>query len=122
MAKQTIPDPLARRHLLERALDPAAARRLGEAYLAEERPGEAIAFLVKADARDLLEGVREHAVATGDTFLLREVSRALGEEAGTARWRALADAAREGGKERYATQALRQVERSEGLEAKRTEG
>jgi hypothetical protein len=113
MAKPTIPDPLARRLLLERELDVQAARRIGEAYLAEERRWEAIAFLHKAGARELLEGVREDAVGAGDAFLLREVSRALGEEPGAARWRALAEAARAAGKERYAAQAVRQLERAE---------
>jgi hypothetical protein len=56
-------------------------------------------------------------VQAGDAFLLREASRALGEEPGAERWRALGEVARASGKERYAAQAARQLER-----AQRTEG
>ena len=40
-----IPDPLKRRHLVEGDLDPAKALALAEAYLAEGRSQEAVAFL-----------------------------------------------------------------------------
>ena len=40
MANVKLPDPLARRHLLEGKLDAAKARELGEAYLAADRLSE----------------------------------------------------------------------------------
>jgi hypothetical protein len=96
--RSAIPDPLRRRHLLEEPLEPARALAFAEAYLAEDRVWEAVDFLRKADARDRLGELRERAVATGDPFLLRQVSAALGEEPGRERWRALAEAARAAGK------------------------
>jgi hypothetical protein len=111
MASTAIPDPLTRRHLVERELAPDAALRLAEAYLAEDRRWEAIAFLMKAGARDRLAELREQATAEGDAFLVREVGRALGEETTTERWRAVAEAARAAGKERFAAQAQRMADR-----------
>jgi hypothetical protein len=120
-ARPAIPDPLERRHLLERELDAATARGIAEAYLAEERGWDAIAFLQKAGARDLLEQLRDQAVRAGDAFLLREAARALGEDPGAEQWRALGEAARAAGKERYTALASRQVARANDR-AKRTEG
>jgi hypothetical protein len=111
MAKTALPDPLARRHLIERELAPDAALRVAEAYLAEERSWEAIAFLLKAGARDRLLELREQATAEGDAFLVREVGRALGEETTAERWRAVAEAAHAAGKERFAAQAQRMADR-----------
>lgn len=112
MARKTgIPDPLARRHELERALDPARAREIAAAYLAEERELEAIAFLRKAGATSELEQLCQRAVERGDAFLLREACAALGREPERANWEALARAAAAQGRERYAGEASRQAER-----------
>jgi hypothetical protein len=113
-AKSPIPDPLRRRHLLEEPLEPARALAVAEAYLAEERVWEAVDFLRKADARDRLAELRERAVATGDAFLLRQTSVALGEEPGPARWRALAEAARAAGRLVAARDAERQAQVAAG--------
>jgi hypothetical protein len=114
MARSLIPDPLRRRHLLEEPLEPARALAVAEAYLAAERVWEAVDFLRKADAREKLAELRERAVATGDPFLLRQVSSALGEEPGGARWRALAEAARRAGRDVAARDAERMAQLPDG--------
>jgi hypothetical protein len=114
MAKSILPNPLARRHLLEREISREQALRIAEAYLEQRRSWEAIAFLVKAQARDRLQQIQAAAVEEGDSFLLREVSRALGEDPGAERWRQLATAAGAAGKQSYAVEARRQAERGEG--------
>lgn len=115
MAKKAkIPGPLDRRHMIERALGGDAARALAEAYVAEGRIWDAVGFLVKADARDRLAELREEATQAGDAFLVRELSRALGEEPTSERWSAVAEAARAAGKERFAAQAQRLAERQPG--------
>jgi len=115
MAKKTkIPGPLERRHLIERAMGSEAARALAEAYVAEGRVWEAVAFLVKADARDRIAELRDEATDAGDTFLVRELARALGEEPTPERWIAVEQAARSAGKERFAGQAQRLADRQPG--------
>ena len=114
MAKKKLPDPLRRRHLVEQELDSARALQIAEAYLEEGRTVEALAFLVKADALEQLDALREQAVAEGDAFLLREISVALAKEFSPATWRELARAAEAAGKERYAAEASRQAGRLEG--------
>jgi hypothetical protein len=114
MAKPKIPDPLERRHLLERELEPARACAIADAYLAADRSLEAVAFLRKAGARDRLEALEQEAVREGDAFLLREVAQALGRESDAALWRQLADAAAAAGKDRYVAEARRQAERLSG--------
>ena len=111
MAKRAIPDPLERRHLVERSLEPARASAIAEAYLAEERAQEAVAFLARAQASERLEALWRQAVEQGDPFLLREVATALGREPDAACWRALAEAAASLGKDRYAAEARRQEAR-----------
>jgi hypothetical protein len=74
---------------------------------------EAVAFMMKAEARERLASLREQAVRDGDAFLFREVSAALGEEGDAGTWRALAEAARAAGKDRYAAEASRQAARLE---------
>ncbi len=113
MARSVLPNPLARREWLEQSLDARRALRVAEAYLDQGRAVEAIAFLVKAEARDRLEALRDEAVGAGDLFLLREVSRALHEEPHREHWEALASAAAAAGKEAYAAEARRQIERLE---------
>jgi len=113
MAKKKLPDPLRRRHLVEQGIDPARALQIAELYLDEGRAVEAVAFLLKAEARERLSTLREQAVSEGDPFLLREVGAALEEEFDAATWQALAEAARAAGKDRYAAEASRQAARLE---------
>lgn len=125
MARRRTPDPLSRRHLVEHPLDPARALKIARAYGEEGRGVDAVAFLRKAaagdpsapaaaEARERLAALRDEAAGEGDAFLLREASAALGEEPDAATWRRAARAAREAGKERYATEADRQAQRLEG--------
>jgi hypothetical protein len=113
VAKSKIPDPLARRHLLEREMQPAQALRLADAYLEQGRVLEAIDFLRKADARDRLAALRDQAIAAGDVFLLRAAASALAEPPDPSTWLALAEAAAAAGKQRYAADARRQATRGE---------
>ena len=114
MAKSGVPNPLERRILLEKQLDPAHALRIAEAYLAEERVVEAVAFLRRADARERLAAIVAEAAAAGDVFLVREACSALGRSPAGPEWQTVADAAGAAGKLRYAEQARRQQARGEG--------
>ncbi len=114
MSRRLLPDPLERRHLLERPLEPARAAAIASAYLDEERVAEAVAFLRCAGDRERLEALRRHAVEQGDLFLLREIAAALEAPPRAEEWAALAESANRLGKERYAAQAARQAERKEG--------
>jgi hypothetical protein len=113
MARPVLPDALARREWLEQPLDAARALAVAEAYLAEDRAAEAVAFLSKAGASERLRALREESIRAGDAFLLKEISRALGEEATAEHWRRLRDAATAAGRASYATEAQRQVDRLE---------
>jgi hypothetical protein len=113
MAKSKIPDPLERRHLIERELTPAQSLRIAEAYLAQDRALEAVEFLRKGGARDRLEALREAAIAAGDAFLLRRTAEALEAPPDPAAWRRLRDAAEAAGKQRHAMDARRQLARVE---------
>ena len=77
MAKTKLPDPLGRRHLIERDLAPAQALKYAEAYREEGRAVEAADFFAKADAAEPLEELRREAVGSGDVFLLRVVAKAI---------------------------------------------
>jgi hypothetical protein len=110
MARIRTPDPMTRRHLLEKTLDPAQALRIAEAYLAEGRRSEAIAFLARAEAPDQLEALRAEARAEGDVFLLKAACHALGGDPSSDDWRQVEDAAEASGKLRYAGLARRQAE------------
>ncbi len=113
MAKDKIPGPLERRHLIERELSADKAVALAEAYLAEGRGAEAVVFLEKAGATDRLRELADRAVEEGDAFLFRAAGQALGEELPAERWRALAEAAEAAGKTRYAESARRWATRGE---------
>jgi hypothetical protein len=113
MAKSKIPDPLSRRHLIERELSAAHALRIAEAYLEQGRSVEAIAFLCKAEASEQLASLRTQAVESGDAFLLRVLGDATGEAPARDEWQILAERAAAAGKERYAAEAIRQAERGE---------
>jgi hypothetical protein len=108
-----LPDPLSRRHLVERELPAAQALALAEAYLAEGRRGEAVDFLRKAGAKDRLAALRAEAIADGDAFLLRQLAEATASPPTRDEWLALARGAESAGKERYAAEARRQSERGE---------
>jgi uncharacterized phosphosugar-binding protein len=111
MARSLIPDPLERRHLLAGALDATRGTEIAEAYLAAERPVEAVAFFEKAENEAGLERLREQAIAEGDVFLLREASTASRLAIDSATWAKLAAAAEASGKESYAEEAKRQASR-----------
>jgi hypothetical protein len=114
VAKSGVPNPLDRRILLEKQLDPAHALRIAEAYLAEDRVVEAVAFLRRAGARERLGAIVAEAVTAGDAFLIREACAALERSPAGAEWQAVAEAASAAGKLRYAEQASRQLGRGEG--------
>lgn len=114
MAKSKIPDPLARRHLIERDLPAERALAIAEAYLAESREIEAIEFLAQAGATDRLAELRRSAISAGDAFLLRAVAKAMEEAPEPDEWRALAAAATAQGKDCHAVEAGRQADRVEG--------
>ncbi len=114
MARSVLPDALARREWIEQALDAGRASSVAQAYLAEERAAEAVVFLQKAGATERLHALREEAIRAGDAFLLKEIGKALGEEATAEHWRRLRDAAATAGKASYATEAQRQADRMEG--------
>ena len=97
-----LPDPLARRHLLEGDLDSVKALAYGEAYLEAGREVEAVDFLGVAEANELLAGLQVAAVERGDVFLMRIASAALSDEPSSERWTQLADVASAAGRERDA--------------------
>ena len=113
MAKTKLPGPIERRHLIERELSAAQALRYAEAYLEEGQDVDAIGFLAKAGATEQLAALRARAIESGDSFLLRSVASAMGAPAASEEWKALNEAATRAGKQRYATEALRHVERGE---------
>jgi len=113
VAQSRIPNPLERRHLVERELPPAQALRIAEAYLEEGRSVEALEFLRKAGAPERLGELRREAIEAGDAFLLRGVTAAGGAAPTREEWLALADAATAAGKLRYADEARRQAQRGE---------
>jgi hypothetical protein len=113
VAKVKIPDPLERRHLVEKQLPPAQARAIADAYLADDRCVEAIDFLKLAAAGAQLADLRERAIRDGDAFLLRAVARAQELPPTREDWQKLEAAANASGRERYALTAHRQVERGD---------
>ena len=113
MAKK-IPNPLARRHQLEKDLPAAQSLAIAEAYIEAGRVVEALDFLRKAEAEDRLLEVARDAMAAGDAFLFRSTAAALDKEPGRDEWLALAEAAASAGKDQYAAEARRQAEVGEG--------
>lgn len=107
MPKTKLPDALARRHLFEGNLDAKKARVFAEAYLEQGREIEAIDFLARADADDVLQGLQKAAVERGDVFLMKAASGALGNEPDSGTWRELASAATAKGRLRDAESAAR---------------
>lgn len=113
MARGKLPDPLARRHLLEGEMSEERALATARAYLAEGRSVDAVDFLARAGAAEELAALRSEAVAAGDLFLLRTVARAAGDAPTHDEWVAVAAAAEAAGMERYARDARQQAERGE---------
>jgi hypothetical protein len=107
MAKPSIPNPLERRLLLQRELDPGQALAYAKAYLADDRQVEAIDFLVKAEAAEELDALAEQATADGNAFLLRLVTLAQRVEPSPETWARLSEAARAAGLDAYAETAER---------------
>lgn len=115
MAKSSIPGMIERRHLIEKEIGEAQALAMAEAYLAEDRVEESLAFLEKAGATERLAELRAGAVAAGDVFLLRGTARAMGESPSHEEWADVEAAAAAAGRELYAAAAHRQLEvESEG--------
>jgi hypothetical protein len=113
LAKAKIPDPLERRHLVEKALPPDQARAIAQAYLADDRFIEAVDFLRIAGAAEQLAELRARSIADGDAFLLRAVAGAQGQPPTREDWQKLEAAATAQGRERYALAARRQIERGD---------
>ncbi len=113
MAKSKIPNAIERRHLIDRDLKPAQSLRYAEAYLEVGRDQDAIEFLVKAEATEQLEAMRKRALESGDVFLFRTVSSALGVTSERHEWRSVSEAARAAGRGRYADEAMGMAERGE---------
>jgi len=111
VARSKIPDPLKRRHLVERELPAAQALAIAEAYLEAERFVEATDFLRKAEAAERLAELRERALSGGDLFLLRSVARAMDAPPTRDEFRRLSESARAAGLERNADEAGRLAER-----------
>ena len=113
MARAKVPNPLERRHVIERSLTEAQALRIAEGYLEEGRVMDALDFLEKAGASEQLSALRRQAVESGDAFLLRSVAAAMSEPPASEEWEALASAASAAGMDRYADDARRQAARGE---------
>ena len=107
MAKTKHPDPLSRRHLLEREIEPSKASAIAKAYLDEGREIEAIDFFAKLEDRGALEKIQSVAVERGDVFLMKAASAGLGEEPSAERWKKLGERAGELGRVRDAESAQR---------------
>jgi hypothetical protein len=113
VAKHRIPDPMKRRLLVEQELPAEQAQGIAQAYLDEDRSGEAVDFLRIAGDTARLGEMRAEAVSSGDAFLFRQVVQALGETPERDEWSRLAEAARSLGRQRYADEAQRQAERGD---------
>lgn len=114
MGKSSIPNPMVRRHLIEKDLDEPQCLAIADAYLADGRETEAVVFLVKAGADERLSALADQAVAAGDAFLLKAVADASERDMGAERWLELAAAAEAAGLLRYVTMARRHARSSEG--------
>jgi hypothetical protein len=113
VAKSQIPNPMQRRHEIEKNLSEAASLELAEAYVAEGRLSESVVFFVKANADERLDALRGGAVESGDAFLLKQIADATRREPGADVWLRLSEAATRAGKDRYAEMARRHARSSE---------
>jgi hypothetical protein len=112
LATPKIPNPMERRHLIERELEPSRSLAIADAYLADGRAPEAIAFLTKAGAQDRLESLAGEAVSEGDAFLLAQLALVLERPPSADRWTRLAEHAEAVGKLLYAEMARRHARSS----------
>lgn len=115
----TLPDPIERRDFLhlpqKKAVDFAG---IAEAYLGRGRLNEALDFAEKADPgrRDpIRRQVREHAVKTGDAFLLSRIEHVSGKVDDDT-WRTCLRSAKQLGKQRYALKVARKLEDAKEIE------
>lgn len=115
----TLPDPIERRDWLhlpqKKAIDFAG---IAETYLGRGRLNEALDFAEKAEParRDpIRKQVCEHAVKTGDAFLLGRLEHLSGKLDDTT-WRGCLSAAKQQGKQRYALRAARKLEDQKEIE------
>ena len=115
----TLPDPIERRDWLhlpqKKAIDFAG---IAEAYLGRGRLNEALDFAEKAEPgrRDpIRKQVREHAVKTGDAFLLARIENLAGK-VDEVTWRGCLSSAKQQGKQRYALRAARKLEDAKEIE------
>jgi len=111
MARSRIPNPLDRRHLIEKKATESQSLQIAEAYLAEGRRIEALDFLAKANATERLSELRNAAVEAGDVFLLRAVARAMKQPPTLDEWRSIAATAAKAGRELDASAAQRRLDR-----------
>lgn len=107
MAKTKIPDPLARRHLLEGDTDKKQAAALAIAYLEAGREVEALDFLLRAEDTSAIGDLQETATERGDFFLMKAASAALKEDPTQTQWLELGAAAEAKGRLRDAESARR---------------
>jgi hypothetical protein len=112
LAKPKIPNPMERRHLIEREIDQERSLAIADAYLEDGRAAEAVIFLSKAGAEDRLEALAGDAVSEGDAFLLAQLAPVLARPPSAERWTRLAEQAEAAGKERYAEMARRHARSS----------
>jgi hypothetical protein len=116
----TLPDPIERRdwlHLPQKK--PVDFGGIAEAYVARGRLNEAMDFAEKAEPgrRDpIRRAVREHAVKTGDAFLLGRLEHVTGAKLEDDAWRGCLSAAKQQGKQRYALKAARKLEDQKEIE------
>ncbi len=115
----TLPDPIERRDWLhlpqKKAIDFAG---IAETYLGRGRLNEALDFAEKAEPgrRDpIRKQVREHAVKTGDAFLLGRIEHLTGKVDDDT-WRGCLSSAKQQGKQRYALRAARKLEDAKEIE------
>ena len=107
MAKTKIPDPLARRHLLEGETEKKQAAALAAAYLEAGREVEALDFLSRAEDSSAIQALQRAATERGDFFLMKAASAALKEDPTQAQWLELGGAAEAHGRLRDAESARR---------------
>ena len=105
-----LPNPLEKREVLySRGTEPAVLVTLGERFLAEGYPLDALNFFTEARSIPSLEQMHRQAREEGDAFLVEQTARALGRELSPEEWAAIAETARKLGKEAFARTALRKA-------------
>lgn len=79
MAKETLPEPTAKREMLhsEKSVD---CKKYGDMFFEAQRYNDAIDFYAKGNLSEELRKVKRVAVEEGDYFLLKRLTRFLKEE------------------------------------------